>query len=173
MQKLWRPFNNYEVNTTGIVRNPRTGQAVKPWIDKGGYYIVGLLTNKVHKQCRVHRLVAMTFPDLVEWTEDAKGRPFEELTVNHLNEDKSDNRVENLQWCPLKYNLDYGTHRERVAKAQSKVVYQCTPDGELVNTWTSTNECGRNGFNQGAVAACCRGERKTHKGFRWSYNPPQ
>lgn len=53
--------------------------------------------------------------------------------------------------------------------SKSKKVAQYTLDGELVKVWESTNECGRNGFNQGNVSACCRGERNTHKGFIWKY----
>ena len=52
---------------------------------------------------------------------------------------------------------------------QSKKVLQLSLDGELIREWDSTMECGRNGFNQSSVAACCRGERKTHKGFKWCY----
>ena len=53
----------------------------------------------------------------------------------------------------------------------SKKVYQYTLDGELVKEWSSTAECGRNGYNQGSVAACCRGALKTYKGYIWSYVP--
>ena len=52
---------------------------------------------------------------------------------------------------------------------QSKKVLQLSLSGELIREWSSTSECGRNGFKQSSVAACCRGERKTHKGFRWEY----
>ena len=51
----------------------------------------------------------------------------------------------------------------------SKQVVQYTLAGELVKIWCSARECGRNGFNQGNVAACCRGELKKHKGFKWKY----
>ena len=51
----------------------------------------------------------------------------------------------------------------------SKKVLQFTLDGEFIREWESTMECGRNGFSQGNVAACCRGERKSHKGFKWCY----
>ncbi len=54
---------------------------------------------------------------------------------------------------------------------QSKLLYQYTLDGELVKIWNSTNECGRNGFNQGHIVECCNGKRKTHKGYKWSYEP--
>lgn len=51
----------------------------------------------------------------------------------------------------------------------SKQVAQYTLEGELVKVWLSASECGRNGFNFGCVCACCRGELKTHKGFKWKY----
>ena len=51
----------------------------------------------------------------------------------------------------------------------SKLVYQYTLEGELVEIWASTRECGRNGYNSSKVAACCRGEQQKHKGYKWSY----
>ena len=58
-------------------------------------------------------------------------------------------------------------------KNTSKKVYQYTLDGELVKIWLSTMECGRNGFTQSAVSACCNGKKyyKTYKGYIWSYEP--
>lgn len=53
----------------------------------------------------------------------------------------------------------------------SKQVYQFTLEGKLVREWPSTAEVGRNGFNQGHVASCCNGKLKTHKGYKWSYEP--
>ena len=58
---------------------------------------------------------------------------------------------------------------EEQKKKLSKRVLQFTLNGELIREWPSTKECGRNGFNQSAVAACCRGKLKSHKGFKWCY----
>ena len=74
--------------------------------------------------------------------------------------------IENLP--PERKNIYYVVN-ERIAKALSKRVIQLSLSGDLIREWPSTKECGRNGFNQGAVAACCRGEQKTHKGFRWMF----
>lgn len=52
----------------------------------------------------------------------------------------------------------------------SKVIKQYTLDGSLVKEWPSAREAERNGFNQGHICACCRGEEKSHKGFKWSFN---
>lgn len=54
-------------------------------------------------------------------------------------------------------------------KDLSKKIYQCTIDGKLIKVWESAREAERNGFNQGHICACCRGEEKTHKGFIWKY----
>ena len=56
-----------------------------------------------------------------------------------------------------------------MAKKLSKPILQYTINGLFIREWKSATEAGRNGFNQGHVAECCQGKRKTHKGFRWSY----
>lgn len=56
-------------------------------------------------------------------------------------------------------------------KEKSKPVYQYTKNGELIKIWSSTNECGRNGYSQECVSLCCNGKHKTHKGYLWSYIP--
>lgn len=190
MKEIWRAVvgyeGYYELSNFGQVKSlarvDSRGKIVperllKPVKNKDGYLLVNLYKDGKKKQCRVHRLVGMAFADLVGWTEDAKGRPFEELTINHLNEDKSVNLVSNLQWCPLKYNLEYGTARERAAKTKtngklSKPVYQFTLDGEFVREWASTIEIQRQtGWNQSAISACCRNVRHYHSayGYIWSY----
>ena len=62
---------------------------------------------------------------------------------------------------------------KEIVEKISKKVYQSTVDGELVKIWDSVNECGRNGYNFKSVSNCCLGKRKTHKGFKWSYQPLQ
>ena len=61
------------------------------------------------------------------------------------------------------------TMSEEVKKKLSKKVLQFTLDGEFVREWPSTRECGRNGFDSGAVGKCCQGKLKQYKGFRWEY----
>ena len=58
---------------------------------------------------------------------------------------------------------------ELATEEKTKQVYQYTKEGELVKIWESTMECGRNGYSHQHISACCRGERKTHKGYIWSY----
>ena len=95
--------------------------------------------------------------------------------INHINEDKTDNRVfENLELVSAKENANYGTRNKRVAEAQSKQVGQYNLNGNLVKVWESTAECGRNGFIQQAVSACCRNcfnreGNNIYKNFIWRY----
>lgn len=176
VEEIWKSvvydgvlYENYQVSNFGRVKSlnyRRTGKerVMTPVENKNGYFRVGLWKNGEYKKCLVHRLVAFAF----------LSNPDNLSEINHIDEDKTNNRVENLEWCDREYNNNYGTHNQRIAEKMtngklSKIVLQLTLTGELIREWPSTNECGRNGFHQGAVAACCRGERKTHKGFVWRY----
>lgn len=89
--------------------------------------------------------------------------------VNHKDEDKLNNRVDNLQWCSRSYNINYGVRNERVSKKLSKPVLQYDLDGNLIKEWPSAAEAGRNGFNHNHISECCRGKLKSHKGYIWKY----
>ena len=171
-KEIWKDKKDYEghyqVSNFGRVKSIKFGKEIilKQKI-KDGYYYVGLSKNGIQKMYLVHRLVAEAFlpnPDNLP-------------QVNHKDENKLNNVVSNLEWCSAQYNNTYGTRIERVAEKNkkntngklSKPVLQYTLDGEFVREWPSAMECGRNGYNNGHVAACCRGEQKTHKGFIWRY----
>ena len=154
----------YKVSNLGRIMSLnylRTGRAelMEHSYDGQGYLQVTLCKNKETKKCYVHRLVAETFIT----------NPENLPEVNHIDENKENNRVDNLEWKSPKDNCNHGTRNERIAKALSKKVLQLSLTGELIREWPSTRECGRNGFAQSHVAECCNGERKSHKGFRWEY----
>ena len=148
---------DYQISNLGRIKSFKWGKEriLKQSQCMNGYYYVNLSKNGIVKNYFVHRLVAEAFLD----------NPNNLPCVNHKDEDKSNNIVSNLEWCDRKYNQNYGTRTEKC----SKKVYQYTLDGQFVKEWKSTAECGRNGFNQSHVAACCRGELKTHKGYIWKY----
>ena len=103
----------------------------------------------------VHRLVATAF------IPNPRGYD----VVHHIDHNPRNNRVENLIW------MDGSEHHAmHNVEDKSKTVYQYTMDGELVKVWDSSNEGGRNGFNQARVCLCCVGKAKTHKGYKWSYD---
>lgn len=154
----------YKVSNLGRILSLDYNHTGKPGLmnpheTKKGYLNVQLWKNGERKTYRVHRLIAFTF------LENPDNLP----QVNHIDENKKNNRVDNLEWKSPKGNCNHGTRNERSAKARSKRVIQLSLSGDLIREWESTKECGRNGFNQGHVGACCRGERKSHKGFRWMY----
>ena len=171
----------YKVSNLGKILSlnyRRTGKAklMTPGTDKDGYFQVILYKNGESKTCKVHRLVAETFLP----------NPENLPEVNHKDEDKTNNFVflnedgtvnkkkSNLEWKNHRDNLNHGTHNERVAKANtngklSKRVLQLSLSGELICEYPSTRECERNGFDHGAVAKCCRGEKPQYKGFIWKY----
>ena len=171
----------YKVSNLGRILSldyHRSGkpELMNPNANTDGYLRVNLWKNGEYKTCYVHRLIAETF------LENPENLP----QVNHKDENKTNNFVflnedgsvdkekSNLEWKSIKDNNNHGTRNERISKAMtngklSKRVLQLSLSGELIKEWESTQECGRNGFNQGAVAACCRGELKQYKGFLWMY----
>ena len=177
-------YEGFEVSNLGRVKNlnyRNTGKErlVKTSEDKEGYLQVNLRKNGEYKTCKVHRLVAQTFllnPENKPCiNHKIQGKEGKKINMVIFNEDGTiDKERTTIEWVTYKENNDYGTRTERAAKARingkkSKKVLQFTLDGEFVREWESTMECGRNGFCQSHVAACCRGERKTHKGFRFMY----
>ena len=128
---------------------------LKPVKTIDGYLGVCLCKDGKRKNFYVHRLVAEAFipnPDNL---------PF----INHKDENKTNNSVENLEWCTREYNNNYGSRIDRI----SKTVLQFTLDGEFIREWSSTHECGRNGFNQGNIVSCCNGKLKSAGGYIWKY----
>ena len=84
--EVWKSFGLYEVSNMGSVR--RNGRVLKPRVDRGDYQFVSLYEKSIQKHMKVHRLVAMCFID----------NPENKQFVDHINRDRSDNRVENLRW---------------------------------------------------------------------------
>lgn len=162
------------VKEKGDTLQLKKGKQLKPVPNEKGYLRVGLCKNGKRKWYKVHRLVAMTFPDLVEWTEDAKGKPFDELEVNHKNENKLDNRVENLQWCTHTDNINWGTCLDRSSEKhinhplKSKPVIQYTLDMVFVAEYPSAAEAERQtGIGNQHICNCRNGKRKSAGGYIW------
>lgn len=112
-------------------------------------------------------------------SEHKKGMTFSEEYIRKLSEShKGKHHTDNTKKKISESNKGKIVSEEtklKISKSQindlkkSKKVAQYTLDGELIKIWDSANECGRNGFSQGSVSACCRGELKSSKGYIWKY----
>ena len=170
-EEIWKDIKGfeglYQVSDQGRVKSLKFGKEriLKPQRDKNGYLLVDLCKNKESKKCKVHRLVCQTF--LIN--------PQNLPQVNHKDEDKTNNRVDNLEWCDRKYNSNYGTRTQRVAEKNtngklSKPVLQYTKYCEFIKEWKSASDVERNlGYAQQNISRCCLGRCKSAYGFLWKY----
>ena len=167
--------DKYTLSKDGILVHKRTRKIVKGCLDNGGYILDGFRVDGKIINIYRHRLVWETFNG-----EIPKG-----YQVNHINEDKTDNRLENLNLMTCKENNNWGTRNERLAKANtnhpnlSKSVIQKSLDGKIIKIWPSVNEIQRElGFGQGNISRCCRGgyyrkgkwvNGRQSYGYLWEY----
>jgi len=133
---------------------------LKPGATGTSYLLVTLCKDGKKKPFWIHRLVAKAFIP----------NPQNLPEVNHIDEDKTNNVVSNLEWCSPKYNQNYGTCQKRKAAKLSKQVLQYDRDGNLVKTWSSITEIKRSlGFHESCICRCCNGKLKSAYKFVWKY----
>lgn len=166
--KTIEEYPNYMVSDMGEVKSLKFGKEriLKGIKDKDGYLIVNLFKEGKAKQYFIHRLVTLAFLP----------NPNNLSEVNHISEIKTDNRVENLEWCNRKHNLNHGSRNERARKTLtnrkdlSKPILQFTKEGNFVKRWESIREVERElGFNEGNISSCCLGRYNSSYGFIWRY----
>ena len=139
----------YEVSNLGRVR--RDGRILKPSKNKKGYLLVSLFKNGTKKNARIHRLVAQSFIP----------NPQNLPQINHKDEDKTNNAVENLEWCDSKYNNNYSL---------SKPVLQYSKEGNFIKEWPSMMKVERElGIHNSSISMCCLEKLKSAGGFIWKY----
>ena len=163
--EIWKPVRNYkglyEVSNKGRVKSlnyRHTGKEgiMKPHDNGRGYLQVQLCKDGKYKRYLVHVLVATAFLD------NADNLP----EVNHKDEDKTNNCVENLEYCSKLYNCNYGTRNKKI----SKPVFSVDKKSGLIMWWQSAHEAERAlGINNGNIIKCCKGKIKSVGGHIWFY----
>jgi hypothetical protein len=163
---MWKTVSvnpKYEVNEAGEVRHRERKQILRGKIDRYGYRVITMSSGDRKKpQCvTAHRLVAMAFipnPD---------GLP----SVNHKDEDKLNNSVENLEWCSTLYNTRYGTGQQRSHDARKRPIV-AIKDGAIVKRYACVGDAAAEvRVSTSSIKDGLRG-KKWHiscRGFEWSY----
>lgn len=170
-EKIWAVKDGYLVNRDGSIYKlnwNRTGKMrkVKQTKENTGY----LSFRCNGKMTLAHRFIAECFIP----------NPNNLSEVNHKNEIKTDNRVGNLEWCDRKYNMNYGTVKQRISKSVSKVqrndpkksrkVLQFTKDGFFVKEWVSLHEIKRVlGYDISYISRCCKGKYVSAYDHIWRF----
>lgn len=163
-------YNKYYVTKDGDVistdyKTKGNIDYLKVRTDKQGYKKVSLIKDHIDTKKFVHRLVAQAFKP------NTNNLP----QVNHKDENKANNNIDNLEWCTAEYNNNYGTKNYRAAKSnlngkKSKRVAQIDKIGNIVRIYPSFMEAVRDGYNSRNMLMCATNNgRKIHKGYFWKY----
>ena len=160
MEEIWRDIKGFEgkymVSNLGRVKSLNYNKTGKEKIMKGvpdgyGYFQLSLCKEGKVKNCRINRLVAQAFipnPDNLP-------------EVNHKDKIRTNNRVDNLEWCTTQYNVEY---------SKAKAVIGINKVSGLILEFPSANEAKRQtGINQSNIIQCCKGRRNSAGGFYWHY----
>lgn len=155
--ELWiqsKEFPDYEVSSNGRVRNIKTGRIMKTNISDKGYERVSLRKDNKPYTKPVHRLVGDAFFD-----GDHDG-----LDINHIDGNKTNNFVGNLEWCTRKENIQhaYATGlKEEPRRTKVRVV-------ETGRIYNSVLECSKDtGCDRSTIHKCLNGKARIHKGYHF------
>lgn len=169
----WRPIKGYEglysVSNLGRIyshkRNTTDGHIYTPKKSHNGYDEIILSKEGKIKKIRVNRIVYETFMG-----EIPKG-----MHVNHIDENKSNNCLSNLNLLTSKENANWGTRNDRIAKTRikngkTKTVMQYTKTMSFINKYSSISEAARqSGIGYCSIKNCCYCKSKTAGGYIWKF----
>ena len=176
--EIWKDIKGYEgiyqVSNLGRVKSlsrkiePTDGKRpywmkeciMKQYKEKTGYMSVKLCKSNVHKSQLIHRLVAQAFHP----------NPNGLREVNHKDEDKTNNHVNNLEWCSTSYNVKYGTARESRIKKKSKAILCYDLEGNFIKEYGSLKQaCDELSLGVGNLWKALNNRIKSLGGYRWKY----
>lgn len=166
MNEIWKPvpgYKGYMVSDLGRVKSLGIGggsnskeRILKPGQTENGYYQITLSENGKRRNHRVNRLVWEAF----------KGSIPRDMEVNHINEDKSDNSLTNLNLMNHKDNCNWGTRNKRIGR----MVAQYNDDDVCLCVYfTISDACRETGTYPSNIAASCNNPQRKTGGFKWRY----
>ena len=170
MQEIFKDIEGYngvyQVSNFGNVKSYnkyKNGKILIPYNISSGYLMVQL-RGDINKSYLIHRLVAKTFIL----------NPENKREVNHINGDKTDNRLENLEWATPSENMQHalrtGLKKRGKDDQRSMPVVQLTLENIIVGKYAGAREASRQtGARQSGISKCCNGISKTAFGFKWQY----
>lgn len=164
MKEKWKDIKGYEglyqVSNLGRIKSLRgnSERILKPGANNKGYLYVRLYKNSKSKWFTLHRLVAEAFIP----------NPENKSQVNHIDEDKTNNVVSNLEWMTPKDNANHGTRTSRMIISKSIPIAAIKDETRL--EFKSQKHCATElGLSAGCISECLSGKRKTHGGFKFEH----
>ena len=164
MKEIWKDIIDYtglyQVSNFGRIKSLKKEKIMKQRKDKDGYLLIDLHKNSKKKTFKVHRLVAQAFIP----------NPNNLLQINHIDEIKQNNSVNNLEWCSQKYNVNYGSCIKKSSEKHNKKILKCDLNGNPIKQYNSITEASNeNKCFISNISAVCRGKQKTAYGFIWKF----
>ena len=143
----------YAITPEGEVWSYRRKKFLTPRDNGTGYLRVKLCKDGKVKKYMIHRLVAEAY---IPNTDNLP-------QVNHKDENKANNCLQNLEWCDAKYNSNYGTRNEKFKKP----ILQYDLNGNFIKEWPSATDVGKEANDN--ICKCLKGRQKTAYGYVWKY----
>lgn len=165
MDEIWRKIDDrYSVSNLGRVKSNYRGteRILKPTTIKNGYLRVSLYRGGVMKSVSIHRLVAKAFIP----------NPYNLPQVNHKDENKENNCVDNLEWCTAKYNCNYGTRSSRSGSTFKKKICSVDKDGNIEYFDSGVEASKKTGISRSSISGALAESRSSNTagGRLWFYD---
>ncbi len=157
--KIVHDYPNYQVSNLGRIRSNK--KILKPIKTRNGYLHIFLYKNGVKKQFLLHRLICEAFIENINNYKE----------VNHIDGNKSNNNINNLEWCTRKENVHHFLLSNKLNNTIAKKVSQFDLLGNKLNSYKSIREASRqSNIDAHNIIYCCRGQKKTAGNYIWQYD---
>jgi len=166
--EIWKDIDGFEglyrISNLGKVFSVRRGKNLSNAINSWGYYCVGLSVKGARKNKKIHRLIAEAFICNL----------YDKPCINHINGIKSDNDIDNLEWCTQKENMQHAYKMGLLnlktpnSTSASKPIYEVV-NGEVINYKSLTDASIKTGVNHSCISRCCNGKQGSAQGHRFIF----